>query len=94
METETVVFTDEKRAEIRKTKEELKTLAAEQKKDKILLSQDHRKIHPPNGWSGMLGASVVQSQVRARARKITRLHIEYNMMRNKPWDMHRYRGWN
>ena len=92
METETVVFTDEKRAEIRKMKSELKALAAEQKKDKTQLRQDHRKIHPVDGWSGMPGASFIQSQVRARAYKITRLHIEYNKARDKPYDMHYYRG--
>ena len=89
---ETIVFTEEKRQEIRKMKSELKALAAEQKKDKVQLRQDHRKIHPVDGWSGMQGASLIQAEAVSRAHKITSLHIEYNKARDKPYDMHLYKN--
>jgi hypothetical protein len=79
----------EKREQIRKAKEELKLLAAEQKKDKIFLSTDHR-THPKDKW-GYPVTGEVQNQVSFRASKITRLHIEYNKMRGKPWHMHEYK---
>ena len=72
----------EKRQEIRKMKQDLKALAAEQKEYKMQLRQDHRKVP---------GASTIQWQVSARARKITSLHIEYNKARGKPYDMHLYK---
>jgi len=69
---------------IQEVKKEIKRLAEIQKKQKGWLRTPHHLIKEKFGEY----SSVLQFETFKRAGKLTRLHIEYNQLRGKPWDMH------
>jgi len=87
-------------AEILKIKGQIKELAAAQKADKTLLRGPHailplQEYTLSNGYKvsrrGRDRASYLMGECYARARDISRLHIVYNKLRGKPWEMHERR---
>jgi len=79
----------EVREKIAEIKAEIKSKAEQQKKQKAELRKDHRTLGvDKHGWSI---ASALQSEVCARAKRLTELHIRYNKLRGKPWNMHEYK---
>jgi len=84
---------------ILETKKKIKELAKTQKEEKALLHMPHNKIPTikmklNNGYEiteGGLGrAGRLMNNTRDRAQTITTLHIQYNSLRGKPYDMHAY----
>ena len=89
------------RATILKAKEEIKELAKIQKEERGLLRQNHSELPERsftwsnNGYtvkrSGIQCAGCLMSCALDRRNQLTKLHIEYNKMRGKPYDMHEYK---
>jgi len=88
------------RKEIRETKKQLKELAQKQKEDKTLLRMPHYdiptiEITTRSGYKFECGgknrAGHLMNDIMDRANQITRLHIKYNQLRGKPYDMHEYK---
>jgi hypothetical protein len=91
---------EEIRQDILKKKAALKELAAIQKEEKQLLRMPHHKIptidiklSSGNVYScgGINRAGRLMNSTRDRAEDITQLHIQYNIARGKPYDMHEYK---
>ena len=91
---------EETREEIRNAKKKLKELAATQKEEKNLLHMPHYEIPaiPIKLYSGSTfqcgginRAGRLMDRTRNRAYEITQLHIKYNKMRGKPYDMYEYK---
>jgi len=97
MTTDIIEVTKEEILEIKK---QIKELARIQKEEKSLLRTPHNKISAVeitmrSGYKHTLGgierAGNLMSNTLNRACQITNLHIRYNDMRGKPYDMHEYK---
>jgi len=103
MTVELKLETEEKaafRRMILKMKEQIKELVEEQKKDKALLHMPHYdipevKVVTKSGYefvtSGKDRAGRLMWATECRAAEITKLHIKYNKVRGKPYDMYEYK---
>jgi hypothetical protein len=97
-------YTEEEKTEFRKScaclKEQIKELAKTQAKEKTLLRSPHhllpkREVELWNGSKilkrGTELASDLMFACLGRSRRITDLHVQYNKLRGKPYDMHEYK---
>jgi hypothetical protein len=81
--------TKEFRAKCADLKSQIKELASIQKEEKSLLRTPHYKLKSKgSGLGGTAMAGRLMYRCLRRADEITVLHIEYNKLRGKPYNMH------
>jgi hypothetical protein len=98
-------YTEEEKTEFRKNciclKEQIKELAEIQKKEKALLRSPHHLLPSTEVelWNGSKiakrGSDLAGDLMYAclgRSRRINDLHVQYNKLRGKPYDMHEYKN--